>query len=138
MEDNTFGHGPSCPDWQNSDKDFLKAAYWREKCYLAERLLKHVFTDQEIGRAHHIADIESKLKILKEQITDLRETAEYKNKQLAATNIIACCTGGCLSGIMGDPHIVTEELVAEVERITKRLRSWFNNRQYRREQGYNG
>jgi hypothetical protein len=137
MSDKFFGHEPH-PSWRDSDDEILQSIYWRERCYLAERLLKHVFTNQEIGRAHHIADIEAKLKLLKEQITDLRETAECRNKQLAATNIIACCTGGCLTGIIGDPYKVTEELVVEVERIAERLRSWFANRQSRLRNGFDG
>lgn len=125
------GHERNNPAWKN-ECDILQAIYWKDRCILAEYLLKHVFTDQEIGRACHIHDLEIKVKELQRQITILRETAEYRNIQLKATNLIVSCTGACKGSTIGSKDEVDEETVCEVELIAKRLRTWYVNYQARK------
>lgn len=121
------GHKPMNPDWEKSDCEILRNAYWEERCALAERLLTHVFTKKEIGRASHIHDLEAKVKHLQREITNQREAAEYRNRQLKATNLIVSCSGGCENGIFGSRDRIDEELVGDVETIASRLRSWLTN-----------
>ncbi len=125
------GHERNNPAWKN-ECDILQAIYWRDRCGLAENLLKHVFTDREIGRACHIHDLEIKVKRLQREITILREVAEYRNTQLKATDLIVSCTGGCKGSTIGSKDEVDEETVCEVERIAQRLRTWLGNYQARK------
>ncbi len=121
------GHERTNPDWATSDCEILKIAYWEERCALAEKLLENVLTKKEIGRACHIHDLEEKVKQLQFEVTNQREAAEYRNRQLEVTNLIALCSGGCKGGILGSDDKVTEEMVSDVEKIAERLRSWLVN-----------
>ena len=121
------GHERNNPNWKNDDCEILREVYWRERCVLAEQLLKHVFTNKEIGRACHIHDLEEKIERLQDEVTHQRKAAEYRNNQLRAANLIVSCSGGCEDGVIGDKDKVNEEMVSEVELIAKRLRSWFVN-----------
>lgn len=125
------GHEQTNPAWKNNDDEIIRTIYWEQRCELAEELLKHVFTNKEIGRACHIHDLEKKVKKLQKEVTFQREVAEYRNRQLKAANLIVSCTGGCDTGIIGFPDKITEEIVTEVERIAKRLRGWWVNYQSR-------
>jgi hypothetical protein len=99
---------------------------WRKRAESAERLLSKNLTSQEIGRAHHIADLETKNARLKQQVRMMQEKAEEVNKILFATKLIVNCTG-CLPGGPDDCENLTEEKIQEVENIAKRLRTWWNN-----------
>lgn len=121
------GHEQTNPLWKTNDHHLIRVIYWERRCELAESLLKHVFTGKEIGRACHIHDLETKVKELQHEITFQREAAEYRNRQLKAANLIVSCTGGCDDGIIGSKEAISEEIVCEVERTAKRLRSWWNN-----------
>lgn len=127
------GHERTSPSWRTDDYHLMRTIYWERRCELAESLLKHVFTKKEIGRACHIHDLEIKVKKLQIEITHQRKAAEYRNRQLEAANLIISCTGGCDDGVIGDKDKVTEEIVSEVERTSKRLRSWWNNYKYRQD-----
>ncbi len=126
------GHERNNPKWKD-ECQVLRTVYWRDRCGLAEKLLKYVFTSKEIGRACHIHDLEEKIKRLQDEVTHQRKAAEYRNSQLKAANLIVSCSGGCEGGFMGDKGKVDEEMVSEVELIAKRLRSWFVNCQSRKE-----
>lgn len=121
------GHERNNPDWASAESEILRMVYWRDRCGLAEKLLQHVLTRKEIGRACHIHDLEIKVKKLQREVTHQREASEYRNAQLRAANLITYCTGGCKGGICGSDEAITEEVVAEVEMIAKRLRSWLIN-----------
>lgn len=121
------GHEQTNPDWRDSDCEILRTEYWKERCILAEKLLRHVFTKKEIGRACHIHDLETKVKHLQNEITNQREAAECRNRQLKAANLIVLCSGGCEGGILGSRDKIDEELVSEVEMIASRLRLWLVN-----------
>ena len=126
------GNEPVNPAWQNSDRELLRTVYWEERCRLAERLLNHVFTKKEIGRAYHINALEKKVGKLQEEVTHQRKAAEYRNRQLRAANLIISCTGGCDTGVIGSKESINEELVGEVERTAKRLRTPPHNYQSKR------
>ena len=117
--------------WQDEEEPILRIAYWRDRCFLAERLIGKTLTQQEVGRARHIMGLEDKSQRQREEITSMRMIAEYRNRQLEAANLIVRCNGGCTGGIIGSPEKINEELVAEVERTAKRLREWWRNYQYR-------
>lgn len=125
------GHEQTNPAWRNDHRAMIRETYWEQRCQLAEELLKHVLTNKEIGRACHIHDLEKKIKHLQLEVTHQREAAEYRNRQLQATNLIVSCSGGCESGIMGSRDRINEEMVSGVERIAKRLRSWWTNYQFK-------
>jgi len=121
------GHEPHDPAWADSEHSCLREVYWRDRCLLAEDLLKYVFNQKELGRACHIRDLEHKVKSLKDEITHQRIAGEVRNRQLKAANLIVLCTGGCDGGLFGNNDDINEELIAEVERTAKRLRMWYNN-----------
>ena len=117
--------------WQDEEEPILRVAYWRDRCFLAERLVGKTLTKQEVGRARHIDGLEEKFKRQAEEITTMRDIAVYRNRQLEAANLIIRCNGGCTGGVIGSPEKIDEKLVAEVERTAKRLREWWSNYQYR-------
>lgn len=131
------GNEPVNPAWQSDNCELLRTIYWERRCELAEGLLKHVFTGKEIGRACHIHALEEKIEKLQSEITFQREAAEYRNRQFKAANLIVSCTGGCDTGIIGSKDKINEELVCEVERTAKRIRSWWVNYQYREQHRQN-
>lgn len=119
------------PAWANDSSDIIKMLYWRERCFIAEKLLNNFLDQKEIGRACHIDALETKVERLKEEIRYQQGVAEYRNRQLNAANLITLCTGGCPGGIMGDGNKIDEQTVCDVEMIAKRMRSWFVNHLYK-------
>jgi hypothetical protein len=74
------------------------------------------------------------VKKLKTELTQARENNEQRNRELDALHYV-WCSGGCHGGVhryCGSPDDVTEEVVAAAVRNTERLRSWFQNRQYKK------
>lgn len=118
---------PTCPNWKHSGDPVLEAHYYRERCYLAERIIREVLTGKQIGRAHHMADLEDRVKTLRREVRIKQEAAERRNLKLRATNMIVGCTAACTDATFEDAGVIDEAFVAEVERIATRLRSWFNN-----------
>lgn len=114
---------------------FMRAWYWEGRARLGERILKMLFSGKRIGCAHHMADLEEKVKTLQEVITGMRLEAERKNLELRATNLIVGCTAACSDASFENVGAVTEEFVATAERIVKRLRMWRGNRDYQIERG---
>ena len=100
-------------------------SHWRIRAQRAERLLNENLTPKEIGRGHHIADLEQKNKELKRQIRIMQEKAEYFNNTLYATGLIVNCWG-CIAGGPNNYKDLTEEKVKSVEEIAFRLRKWWN------------
>jgi hypothetical protein len=83
-------------------------------------------------------DTETDIRELRRQLGIQQEALRKKNLQLDAMHFV-WCDGGCRSGVHRWPcneERVTEEVVAQAERNTLRLRSWFTNRQWRDERGY--
>ena len=81
--------------------------------------------DQETEKLkNHIAS-------LKWEIGHKDKTLKRKNRLLDALGMV-WCDGGCNGGFnrYGDVEL-TEEMVSEVERNTKRLRTWLINKNYR-------
>jgi hypothetical protein len=95
----------------------------------AERLLTDKLTPKEVGRAHHIADLEEKNVKLKSEVRIMQEKAEVFNDQLYATGLIVNCTG-CMPGAPANYENLTEDKVREVEQIAQRLRTWWNNNRH--------
>jgi AmiR/NasT family two-component response regulator len=87
-------------------------------------------TDKSLRHALHVADLETKCKRLRKEVRTMQEAAERHNKIAYATGLIVNCTG-CDEGQPFNGLELTEERVAEVERIAARLRTWFENHQYR-------
>lgn len=80
------------------------------------------------------ADQVKKIRWLKEEITDLKETLHRKNLALEAYDHV-WCDGGCAGGVhryddLG-PDTITEEIVQSAIRNTERLKRWWANRQGR-------
>lgn len=90
-------------------------------------------TDRSINNKLHMADLEKKVKTLKRQVADMREALEHKNKSLAGLKYV-WCSGGCPGGVT-DADEITEEVVQLAERNTKRLRQWWQSRQFRQQKG---
>jgi hypothetical protein len=108
------------------NKWFEKYLEYKRRAERAERLLDEHLTPKEVGRAHHMKDLEEKNKSLKREVRLMQEKAEVFNIQLYATGLIVHCTG-CLPGAPDNYQDLTEEKVKEVEWIAKRLRSWWEN-----------
>jgi len=94
-----------------------------------ERLLTSEYRN-DFEHALHMSDLEHKNKVLKLEITMMRERAEWHNVRLYATGLIVNCTG-CERGKPFDGEQLTEERVREVESIADRLRTWFSNHKHR-------
>lgn len=63
----------------------------------------------------------------RQQIRIMQTALESKNKALDAMHYV-WCDGGCHTGThRWTEQTITEEIVQEAERNTRRLRSWFNN-----------
>lgn len=85
-----------------------------------------------------IRELEGKIRTLKRQVTTMQRALHERNVQLDALHHV-WCDGGCKSGThRWTPQTITEEVVAEAERNTKRLRSWFESFKYRNKMGWNG
>jgi hypothetical protein len=77
------------------------------------------------------------VRALRREVTTIRKNNEERNRELDALHYV-WCDGGCQGGThrwAGSPDDVTEEIVALAERNTKRLRSWFINRQSKKARG---
>lgn len=98
----------------------------RERERLENVLRSDYHTDKELNHAKHMADLEVKVKRLKKEVTWMRKALEDRNRQLAATNIITYCSGGCDGGIP-DKEKMTQEIVDEVRRTANRLENWWGN-----------
>lgn len=72
---------------------------------------------------------------LKSEIREMQLVLERKNRELDALHYV-WCNGGCDGGThRWTENTVTEEVVLEAERNTKRLREWFDNNQYKLRRG---
>lgn len=76
-----------------------------------------------------LATMTKHIRSLQKQIRTAQEVAEYRNKQLAALHVV-WCDGGCGGGV-GCRDQVTEEVVKEAERNVARLRTWWDNHEYK-------
>lgn len=113
-------------DWFN---EFLM---WKEESKrLRQILLSEYHTEKNINRAKHVADLESKVKKLKKEVRHMQVCAERHNLESYATGLIVNCTG-CEAGKPFEGENLTEEKVREVETIAMRLRTWFDNHQWRK------
>lgn len=117
--------------YQQTRDDWWKD-YWeyRQRAERAERLLQEGLAPKEIGRAHHIKDLEEKNARLKAEVRTMQEKAEYFNHLLYATGLIVNCTG-CVAGRPDKCEELTEEKVKTVEQISHRLRTWWENNKHR-------
>jgi len=77
-------------------------------------------------QAEHIRHLETKNQRLKHEIRIMQQKAEIFNDRLFATELIVGCTG-CVPGGPRNYKNLTEARVCEVERIAKRLRTWWEN-----------
>lgn len=78
-----------------------------------------------------IQQLEGKLRTLKRQVGWLQQALRERNVSLDAMHYV-WCDGGCKGGTHRfTPGPITEEVVAEAERNTKRLRHWFVNHKHR-------
>lgn len=107
--------------------DFLRE---RQRAERAEGILKGVLDSPEFRRLTHMYDLERKNRVLKREVRAAQIALEDRNRTVAATNLVINCTG-CDAGGPPDREAVTEEVVAEVERIARRLRTWLRNHQDR-------
>lgn len=79
-----------------------------------------------------VARKDEQIKVLRREIRNMQEAAEYRNLQLRALTIVqhVVCSGGCDVGV-AHPELVNEAVVAEAERGVARLREWRENRKAR-------
>ena len=95
-----------------------------------KRILQSQLTPKE-PRAQHMADLEQKNAVLKQEIRAMQIAAERHNVESYATGLIVNCTG-CWWGRPADAESLTEEEVAAVEGIARRLRTWWEGEKWRR------
>lgn len=88
-------------------------------------------TDKAVRHALHVADLEAKCKRLAKEVRSMQVAAERHNLINFATGYVVRCTG-CDRGGPANYEDLTEEKVLAVERVANRLRTWFNNHQYRK------
>lgn len=87
-------------------------------------------TDKELNRALHMADLELKCKRLRGEVRSMQVAAEQHNIRHYATGLIIRCTG-CEPGAPANADELTEERVEAVERIARRLRTWWEGHKHR-------
>ena len=125
-------------DMQNSYRTWLDAIAAEEAARLAHLSAlvdlpqMDVADDARIARlrAENLRLVERQKK-LRRELTEARVRNEERNRALDALHYV-WCSGGCEGGVHrygGTPDDVTEEVVAEAERNTQRLRQWYVNRQ---------
>lgn len=72
---------------------------------------------------------DEKIRVLRREITNMNETLRRKNVMLTALHYV-WCSGGCLGGASDLRHEITEDVVLAAELNTKRLRTWWENKQH--------
>ncbi len=116
-----------CRDSEGNVDWFLSFLIREKECERLHKLLESDYhTNKELNKALHMSDLEDKNRKLKEEVRNMQLKAEEFNNLLYATGLIVKCTG-CESGRPFDSESLTEEKVMTVERISARLRSWWNN-----------
>lgn len=101
------------------------------------RLYKH---ERDIARdalaRSTTAEEHATIQTLRKEIRKMQKAAEHRNQELDAMHWV-WCDGGCETGVHRfdgkGPEAITEEIVAEAERNTARLKRWLANRNYRQE-----
>jgi hypothetical protein len=89
-------------------------------------------------RSIQLKALEGKIRTLKRQVENMQRALHDRNVELDALHHV-WCDGGCTSGThRWSEQTITEEVVAEAERNTKRLRRWFESFKYRNKMGWNG
>lgn len=79
----------------------------------------------------------SDMEVLRKQVRQMQEALERKNRELDALHFV-WCDGGCETGThRWTEQSITEDVVAEAERNTRRLRTWFENYKHREVRGWN-
>lgn len=101
-----------------------------DKVRVMRRILNADLTPKEVGRAHHIADLEQKNRRLKREVCGMQVKAEEFNSLLFATGLIVHCTG-CIPGAPANYKDLTDARVKTVERIARRLRKWWDTNKHR-------
>ncbi len=75
---------------------------------------------------------DEKIRSLKREIRIMQKALEDRNRALDAMHYV-WCDGGCKTGAhRWTENTITEDVVAEAERNTIRLRRWFNNSESRK------
>lgn len=87
-----------------------------------------------------IQALEARIRSQRHQLRVQQNCLERKSRALDAMWWV-WCSGGCSGGVdryrpEGEPPRLTEEIVAEAERNTKRLRSWFAAHEWRKTPEY--
>lgn len=78
--------------------------------------------------------LREQVSLLKRELRERQISAERRNKDLDALHLV-WCNGGCGGGVhryCGSPDDVTEEVVQLAEHHVQRLRTWFENRKYKK------
>ena len=73
-------------------------------------------------------ELEAKLHRQAAELTRLNQVLVMKNAELDGHNHV-WCNGGCQGGV-AYPKLITEEVVVASELHSKRLRTWWTNKQY--------
>lgn len=82
-------------------------------------------------KCNQCTELEAKNRKLRHYMKEQEKVIQRKNLELDALHFV-WCDGGCSSGVhRWSKKVLTEEVVKEAERNTKRLRRWFNNNQSR-------
>lgn len=111
-------------DWFN---EYLEAD---KKLKILRRALGELYPPEAQGKILQLAEYRNKITKLKADVTRQREALEDRNRTLFATGLIVSCTG-CRAGAPDNWQDLTEDRVAEVELLAKRLRTWFDNDQWK-------
>lgn len=78
-----------------------------------------------------IAELEIKINRLKRELTNQSQALRQRNIALDALHYV-WCSGGCQTGMHRfDGGGLTEDVLLQAESAVKRMRTWFDNKQYR-------
>ena len=112
--------------WKNDISPRIRSLYWRARANYAELILKICFTNRTRNRSEHIRGLEEKVKNQKEEITNMREILEYRNKERKALNILVACDGPCNRAYMENPSDVDQKTVDIIKRNYERFIHWWD------------
>lgn len=89
--------------------------------------------DPVVGLRSEIETLRAQVKELRRQVGFKDETLARKNRELDALHYV-WCDGGCNGGVhRWEDAPMNEEIVADAERNTRRLRAWWMNHLARKE-----
>lgn len=112
--------------WRKDASPRIRAIYWSIRARFAESILRILYNPKLCRHAEHFHYLEEKCRNQAQEITNMKQHLEYKNKLNKALNILVACDGPCNRAYMDNPYDVDEEVIRIAERNLERLKHWWS------------